>query len=339
MTRDGILKLALDLKRGMKVFEVNDKTYSAPEATEVLRAALIEANGGSAKFDRKALRRNKVEIFEIIETLVNVIVNEGFKGDEFWTRFVDERNLALGDKNEFVVPENSEFVVSKIADGILTPRRQRIGKQTTLSVDTEYRIIRAYEEFSRFMSGRIDWVDVCDRVAKAFQKAMWTDIYTAFTGINETTAPLNGTYIVNGAYDEDALLEICEHVEATTGKTVYICGAASALRKCTTAVVSHKAQDALYDNGYYGKFNGYDMIKLNQVHAPGTDRFILPSNELYIVAGDDQFIKFVREGDTEIIERDYSQNADATQEYLMREKWGVAVVFSGKGFGKYTIAA
>ena len=67
--------------------------------------------------------------------------------------------------------------------------------------------------------------------------------------------------------------------------------------------------------------------------CPGIDRIIRKHKEL----GGILCVSSL--STAEIIERDYSQNADATQEYLMREKWGVAVVFSGKGFGKYTIAA
>ena len=126
--KNSIVKLATDMLHG-KV-----ETYDSKSSEDVLREALIAANGGSSKLNVKALRRNKVEIFEIIEELVPLMVNEGLKGDEFFMNYVEERNLAEGDKNEFVAPDNSTFIVSEIANGIATPRRQRIGEKTVVSV-------------------------------------------------------------------------------------------------------------------------------------------------------------------------------------------------------------
>ena len=96
--KNSIVKLATDMLHG-KV-----ETYDSKSSEDVLREALIAANGGSSKLNVKALRRNKVEIFEIIEELVPLMVNEGLKGDEFFMNYVEERNLAEGDKNEFVLP-------------------------------------------------------------------------------------------------------------------------------------------------------------------------------------------------------------------------------------------
>ena len=63
-----------------------------------LRKALVEANGGSTKLDIKALRDGSCsKVFAIVEELVNVISEEGLKGDEFFMNMVEDRNLALGD--------------------------------------------------------------------------------------------------------------------------------------------------------------------------------------------------------------------------------------------------
>ena len=338
MDMNAIIKLALDLTKGVQSFSYAGKEYSASEASEVLRQALKDANGGSSKIDYKSMRRNKVEVFEIIEELVPAIINEGLQGNEFWTSYVDERNLALGDQNDFVVPDNHTFVVTEIADGIATPRRQRIGKSTTMTITPTIHAIRMYEEFGRFMAGRIDWNELCNKVANAFQQAIWSDIYTAFNGITSSTTGMNSTYVKTGVWDEDTMLTLISHVEAATGEVASIVGTKAALRKVTSSVLSNEARDNSFNYGFYGKFYGTPEVAVPQVHSVGTDTFVLSDSDIYIIAGDQKFIHFVNEGNATIVEKDGTVNADLTVEYLTIMKWGVGVCFAEKSFGKYTIS-
>lgn len=341
MDKNAIIRLANDLNRGVKTFSFEDKTYSEAEAVDVLREALIDANGGSTKFDRKNLRRNKAEIFEIIEELVPAIVHNGLTGNEFWNRFVDYRNLALGDKNEFVNEIDDDYVVTTIADGIATPRRQRIGAYKSTSVDTSVHAIRIYDDFSRFMAGVIDWNTLCDKVAGAFQKKVWMDIWTAFCAATAYNAPdLYGDQTnTSGTVTEDEILDLIAKVEASTGRKAAIYGTQSALRYLnglTNAISSDIAKDDLYNKGYIGKFLGTDVFKIDQVYDKNGTAMI-DGDVLYIVGTDDKFIKFVDEGETLIDDRDWTQNADMTIEYRMIQRWGVEVVFNGKCIGVYDI--
>lgn len=337
MNVKGIVKLALDLNRGVQTFNYDEKTYSASEAVDVLRQALISANGGSTKIDRKMLRRNKAEIFEVIEQLTDSIIHEGLNGDEFWMNYVDHVNVNAGDVNEFEAPDNSLFVVSRIADGIATPRRQRIGKSTKVRVDTSIHAIRMYDEYSRFMAGRIDWVELCNRVAKSFNRELWADIYAAFNGITSSTVGLSSTYVKTGTYSEDDLITLIQHVEAATGEKAILIGTKLGLSKCAGSNMSEAARTNMFEDGYYGKFAGTPMVALKQAHAPGTDTFMLDDKTLYVVAGGEKFIKYVEEGEVYIDDRDVTRFNDKTIEYYMEKIWGVALMITGK-IGKYTFS-
>lgn len=333
MEKTKIVQLALDITRNTVPSE-----YAAKNPVEVLRQSLIAANGGSSIVDRKQLRRNGVEIFEIIEELVPLIVREGLHGDEFYMQYVDERRLAEGDENKFVIEANTQFIVSKIAKGIATPRRQRIGEKTTISVDMTVHAIRMYDEFARFMAGRIDWADLVNRVAKAFQQQIYNDIYTAFSGITASTAGLNSTYVISGSYSEASLLTLVEHVEAATGQRAVIVGTKAALRKCTTAIVSDTAKEDYYNSGYYGKVASVPMVSIKNQHKVGTDTFIFSDDVIYVLAADEKFIKVCYQGDSFMKEStDGTQNADMSIEYLYEETFGVALALTQK-LGKYTIA-
>lgn len=340
MNKDAIVRLGLDLNRGVKTFEIDDKTFSDTEAVEVLRQALIDANGGSTSFDYKSLRRNKVAIFEIIEELVSAMIQEGLNGSAFWNEYVDYRNLKLGDKNEFYTDGDTTFVVCEVAEGNSTPRRQRLGANKKVGVPTTVHMIRMYDHFARFMAGRIDWAQLCNKVAEAFQKAIWYDIATAFSGIGAGNIVGNAsTYLVTGAWDEDLLLDLVAHVEAATGEKAKIFGTKQALKNISTSIVADSAKEDLYNQGYFGKFYGTECFEIPQAHVPGTDTFAIDPNgvTLHVIAGGDKFIKFVNEGETLIDDRDYTQNADMTIEYRMTQKFGAAIMFASKGYGRYII--
>lgn len=328
-----IIKLALDTYHN----HVADGKFDAQTGSEKLREALIEANGGSADIDYKQLRRNKTEIFEIIEEIIPLIVREGLEGDEFFMNLVEERTLALGDKNEFWTDDNTTFIVSKVADGIATFNRQRLGGKTKVTIDTSWYGVTIYEEFSLFMAGRRDWNTFVGKVAEAFKSKMLDMMYTAFSGIDASTTGLNSTYVQSGTYSEATLLTLVEHVEAATGKNAIIIGTKTALRKCNTAVLSNSAKEDYYNVGFYGKLAGVPMMSIKNKHQLGTDRFVFPDNVVYVIASDDKPIKLIREGVGIIKDEDSSTHADESLGYTYKEKMGVGIIINGK-LGKYTIS-
>lgn len=334
MKNQEIVRLALDVYHGNAVVPTE---FADKRPVEVLRQALLDLNGGSAKFDFKSFRRNKVELFEIIEQIVPILVQEGLLGDEFFMNLVEERNIAAGDMNEFVTPDNSLFVVAEMADGIAIPRRQRIGESTAVTVRTALHGVRIYDELSRFLAGRIDWNAAIDKIAQSYKAKKLDEIYTVFTGITDQTPGLNSTYVTGGTYDEEALLKLVEHVEAATGKSASIVGTKPALRKCTTAVMSDSAKDDYYRMGFFGKLAGVPMISVKNRHVVGTDNFIFPDNKLYIIASDDRPIKHVTEGEAFILEKDGTTNSDLTMEYLYTERYGNALLVADK-MGIFTLA-
>ena len=82
--------------------------------------------------------------------------------------------------------------------------------------------------------------------------------------------------------------------------------------------------------GYYGKFNGTNMIYLPQRHKVGTDDFLLNDNKIIVLAGDEKPIKYVTKGEGILSVNDPLQTPDFTQNYLYAEESGIGVAFSGK---------
>lgn len=325
-----LIKLAVD---GYKGHVAGD--YSVNDTQEALRKALVEANGGSTKLDIKAIRDGRCNgVFAIIEELVNVIHEEGLKGDEFFMNMVEDRNLSLGDTNKFHIERECLFAVADIAEGTQGVRRQRIEAGQDITINTQLRAIKIYEELNRVLAGRIDFNKFVDLVGKSFTKQELDATYDAFVGMFKK---LKTPYTETGSFDEDKLLELIDHVEASTGETAVVVGTRKALRKIKTAVVSDSAKEEMYAMGHFGRFNGTELVAVKQRHKSGTDDFILDDNVLYVFAGDTKPIKRVTEGDVTMLMGTPMSNADMSQEFLMMKRTGIAVIFD-RDFGVYNLS-
>lgn len=325
-----LVKLAVDGYKGHVA-----GNYSVGDTQEALRKALVDANGGSTKLDIKAIRDGKCnQVFAIVEELVNVIHEEGLKGDEFFMNMVEDRNMALGDSNKFHIERECLFAVADIAEGTQGVRRQRIEAGQDITVNTQLRAIKIYEELNRILAGRIDFNKFVDLVGKSFTKQELDATYDAFVGMFKK---LKAPYTETGSFDEDKLLDLIDHVEASTGETAVIVGTRKALRKIKTAIVSDSAKEEMYAMGHFGRFNGTELVAVKQRHKSGSDDFILDDNVLYVFAGDTKPIKRVTEGDVTMLMGTPMTNADMSQEFLMMKRTGIAVIFD-RDFGVYNLS-
>ena len=324
MTNAEILSVAIDAVKG------RTENFSAAQTSDDLRNAFIEMNGGSTKISPKTFHRGN-PLFELMQELIPVIIEEGIDAESNpLFRLVEYRNVAEGDAIEFDVDCEANFVVATAANGIRDVRRQRIVGGETVPVNTEMKIVRVYENLGRLLAGRIDFNKFADGVAKAFKNYIAEGAYDAINGLSASTAGLDDTYVLTGSYKEDELIALIDHVEAATGKVAKIYGTRTALRKLTTAVQADSAKEDLYNIGYYGKFNGTDMVCLKQAHKAGTSTFALNDNKVWVIASDDQPIKVVNEGDGLLIDKDPTANADLTQEYVYSQGLGVAAICAAK---------
>ena len=325
MEKTNVIKLASDIITN----KVPSNFADASKNADALRDMLIEANGGSTTIDVKTFHRGN-ECFQIVEEIIPLIVNEGLQGNEFFFNLVDYRNIALGDDIDFWTKQKTNLIVADASYGVSGIRRQRLGKMTKYNVDTTLKVVKVYEELKRLLAGRTDFNEFIAEVSRAFNEKIMNTTYTGFSGITAATTGLNSTYVPTGTYTEDGLLDLVNHVGAANEATPVILGTQKALRKVTSAVVSDQAKTDLYNMGYYGKFNGTNMVYLPQRHTTGTDTFLLDDNKVYVIAGNDKPIKVVNVGTGLLSVNDPLQQADHTQNYLYGMEFGVGVAFNSK---------
>ena len=332
MERNEVIKLATDKISGKEA----PTKFSTAQTSDALRQALVDINGGKKCIDFKTFRRG-TELFDITEEIIPKIVHEGLQGNEFFMNLVDYRNIALGDDIDFWSSDKTELIVSDAAYGTAGIRRQRLGKMQKYNVETQLKVIKVYEELNRLLAGKTDFNMFIDAVSKAMAKKILDNVYTAFDGITASTTGLNSTYVKSGTYDEAVLLELIEHVEASTENVATIIGTKAALRKVTTAVVSDQAKNDIYNTGFYGRFNGTNMVYVPQRHIAGTDTFLLNANKITIIAGNATPIKVVTKGEGILGTTDPLVDPDNTQMYLYGQDFGIGVQFDEKA-GFYTMS-
>lgn len=323
-----LVRLAIDTYKGVP------SAFSEGNPTEVIRNALIEANGGATKITMKQMRDGGCKkLFALVEELIIATVLEGLPESNPIFQWAETKNGKLGDKPEFVIEPDSILTVSTVAAGTQGIRRQRMFGQTRKTLTPMLHAIKIYEELDLILSGRIDWVKFVDQVSRAFIVETNTEIANAFVSLfNNADVEKR-----SGSYSEATLLELIEKVEMLNpGKTARIYGTKTALRKINMAVSGDEIKSDYYNMGFAGKFNGTECFELKNALKNDRTTKVLNDTDIYVVASDDKFIKYYNEGDATIIEGNPLDNADLTQEYLVANKWAVAVVFSDK-MGVYRI--
>lgn len=99
---------SLTNKVGMFAEDANKFTDQA------VREAFFEILG-EEKLTWQGWRNHKNEIFTVMENVLTTNLPLAWEGSPFYDQFVEIKNGALGDKNEFVVEDNSILVATRFA--------------------------------------------------------------------------------------------------------------------------------------------------------------------------------------------------------------------------------
>jgi len=308
--------LALDLTKG-----TIPQNYSVQDANTVLRKAFLDTIG-TDKIDFNTYRKHKYDIFEIIQETITPIINDRL--EETMGNFAEVRNIAFGDSLVFDIENPELFEVAVIADGTGNIRRQRIDNGK-LPVEMGTFAVKIYDEFYRFLSGRINWGQLVDKVVKSYERQIAQAVCDALYSYDKIDAELK----YSGSYDEEELVEICSKIEALYGNAMIV-GTKAALSKIKPEYVSNDDKGTYNAIGHLGVFRGYKTVALTQSFKPQTYEFNLSNSDLLILpASGEQFVKIVTEGESIILD-EQNTKGDLSIEHTFIQKAGVAVGLTNK---------
>lgn len=305
---------------------------------QAIREAFYEILGDD-KLNYQGWRNHKNEIFTVIENVLTTNLPRAWENSPFYNQFVEARNGALGDKNEFVIDQDGILVASRFSGNHWDTERQKLQGKRSFAVPTEWIYIRVYDDFERFLLGNITLADMMRKMQQAFQREIDARIFSAFNGI--------GTYLPEkfketGAYVKDTMLDIINRVEIASQKNVVLAGTKTALAAIAEGIdanwISQSQKEEMATTGALLNLTGLGVtaIEIPQTFVRGTYDFKVDNKSIYILPDMEKPIKLFFEGDTRARDLDESMTHDQTIDTQAQTKLGHAVILSNL-FGKYTI--
>lgn len=331
------------------------KEFSAEDANkkivEKFRAALGIDKNATRPQVRRAIKANQNLVFTIIEETVEEMIITGWHDNPFFMEYVETKNLALGDTNDFYVEDDSILSVSKISGNHHNMIRQRLGAGRHFAVTTEWFGLKIYSDFERVLTGAEDWASFILKVSDAVNRYIFDAVYAALKGAKDS---LGANWVKTGALEaanKETLVKLCQDISMATGSEVVIFGTRTTLSALSAMADVNWAPETIkeeyYRNGgVLGIWEGIRVAEIGQGLKRGAAinsasvEYQVDNNQLYIipVGVANKFIKVVNEGDSQISQvSDKDTNRDLSYEYEMQFKMGISVILNTV-FGVWTVA-
>ena len=321
-----IVKLGVDEYNGVVV-----PNFSSEDRNRAIRGKFFELFG-TDRPDAMDIEEHKYKMFRIMrEVIQETITNKEDVEADFFNRFVEKRVVALGDSVEFEIENDSYLSVSKISGNNWDLRRQRVDQGAVREIKTDAYGIAIYEYFKRFLAGRMDFARLLTKVADSLTK-FENDFAT--TKFAEAITGLPSRYKYSGAYNKGSIMSVISHVVASNkGQRITLAGTKEALAKLEgveAAKLPENAKVELYENGYFGKWNGYDCVALPTVYKANTTEFAFDNQTIYVLPSvDGKPVKLVQEGDVQVLETaSNTENMDMSKDYKAIFRLGGAIIIS-----------
>ena len=348
---DALKNLMFDLALGREIYdEEQDRVISTAEASDAIRDLCFEKLGLSKDSTQRDIaralkRESALELFELIEEVIDRKVAQGWEENEFFNQFVDTKNVADGDMNEFYAKQDIILNVAKVAGDHHDLIVQKLGEGETITIPTSVYAVKVGTDIRMFLTGRKDWSEFIDAVAKAFVKKAQDTAYAEVMNAGSripAASQFNKTGVLGNATKEtfDTLIE---DVETANGNApVVIMGTKSALRKLNAltdiAWVAPSQKESVAQTGLLGFYEGTMLVEIPQRFANNTTATKLVDNTKLLIMPqvDNKFVKFVDYGETSIEVTKEGDTMNDQQTYEVQRRMGVGTVIS-RYFGVWTV--
>jgi hypothetical protein len=329
-----MVEQGLDLMRNVDYVNTTKDISKKAFEDDFRQKILAEMAGGKSLY--QAFRRNKYDLFEIFEEIVNITIGEDVFESPFVERFVEVKNRGLGDRTDFY-SEGGLLVVSSFAGNHWDTNRQSLDIGETVNLAKEWCYIHVYDELERFILGIVTMDKVQDKIRKSFAKFFNDRIYTCFNAIaNVVPAALSAQ-----GNSEAGLGTLVDKVQAKGGyNSITIAGTKGALRKLAQIVpdkmFANSQKEAKAQTGAIGDWEGNTLMIIPQTLKSGQLQVALSDSDVFILGADVKPIKLEVFGDTRTKSNtDGQENNDMSIDAQIQVKLGIGLI-CGQAFGKFT---
>ena len=342
--------LLFDVADGIDIFDTdNDRVMTKEEVNKKIREICFQYTGLNEKSTDKQIKRalkseGAKEFFAVIEEIIETKVTQGLTGLDIFNQYVEEKNLADGDANEFWSEKETYLEIEKVSGSHHDLITQKLAPGEPYTVPTAYYGIKVGQDIRLFLTGKKDWSAFIDAVVKAWANFIIELIYSKFANA-ATTLPLPAALTDSGALtaaNKDDFDHLIELVESLNGNVpVVIMGTKTALKKMNNLVNNSTAvtwmapsqKEAIAHTGILGDYEGTALLEMPQRYkltdlsaatgglVDNTKLFIMP------IGADNKFIKYVNGGETilEVNEVGATLNDQQTSEVQRRVGVGTLI--------------
>ncbi len=352
---ESMSNLMTDLALGRTMYDAEaDKEITKAEANakvlEFSRQILQISDIKDRKAVRRAIRDNGRAFYDIIEDTLDISVTTGLQEAEWFQTLVEDKSIAYGDRQDFYAEEDGVLAIAKVGESHHDHILQRLTAGQRYTISTARYGVAIGIDLNKYLLGETNFETMVAAITKAFilkiQEEVYAEVKKAVASLPVNT--FKGTGVLNASTKErfDAIIE---NVGSVNGSGVIIVGTKTALRKLNGLAdvnyISAAQKDAVAKTGILGDYEGTTLVEVPQRFTDKTlTTRLFDDNELYILPNvDNRFIKFVDEGDTEVVETGTEKGMasgrnDDIKSYEVQRRFGVATVVA-KNFGAWTIAA
>ena len=311
---------------------------AAKYTDQAIREAFFEILGDD-KLTWQGWRNHKNEIFTVIENVLTTNLPKGWENSPFYDQFVEVKNGALGDANEYVIDQDGILVASRFSGNHWDVDRQKLQGKRSFSVPTEWIYIHVYDELERFLNGATSLPEMMTKLQNGFQNEIDARIYTSFNGI--------GTYLPEafketGAYVRETMMDLIQRVQIASQSNVILAGTKTALAAIAEGIdskwISNAQQEEMATKGALLNLTGLGVtaMEIPQVFVRGSYDFKIDNSSIYVLPSNTRPIKLFYEGQTRALDYNENQTHDQTVGTIAETKLGTAVIMPSL-FGKYTV--
>lgn len=332
-----VYDLTLDLARGDFSLHVDKDKVGRKDLEDYLRNTINnDILKGATLY--QAYRRNNIVMFEIMEEVVNVTIEEDVLNSPFIEAFVEFKNRRLGDKTAFY-SEGGLLSVATFAGNHWDTNRQALDLGDEITLPKEWIFIHVYEELERFLLGITTLEKLTDKIYKSVNKFIQDRLYAQFQNV-ATAVPAEFSASGNS---EEAVGELCDKVQAAGGyASLTIAGTKGALRKLANIIpdkmFADSQREAKANTGSIGDWEGNNLMVIPQTLKSGTFELALNDSQLFIMGGDTKPIKLEFIGDSRSdIDTTGKKYNDQTVDIQVQTLMGMGLVLP-KYFGCFTFA-
>lgn len=332
-----VYDLTLDLARGDFSLRVDTDKVSRKDLEDYLRKTIKnDILKGATLY--QAYRRNNIVLFEIIEEIVNVTIDEDVLDSPFIDAFVEVKNRHLGDRTAFY-SEGGLLSVASFAGNHWDTNRQAIDVGEEITLPKEWIYIHVYEELERFLLGITTLEKMLDKIYKSVNKFIQDRLYAQFQNVaNAVPADFSAS-----GNSEEAVGKLCDKVQAAGGYTsLTIAGTKGALRKLAGVIPDKMFADSQREKkaatGSIGDWEGNKLMIIPQTLKSGTFELALNDSQLFVMGGDTKPIKLEFIGDTRSdMDTTGKKYNDMTVDIQVQTLMGIGLVLSPY-FGVFTFS-